>query len=294
MTAQFTIGFIGLGVMGEPMCRNLATKSGQSVLAYDLSPAALARLRPHDVVAAESVRALAVAADIVFLALPSGAQVETVCAGEDSILAAGRAGQVVVDLGTSPVKLTRELAARFAARGIDYADAPVARTREAAERGTLSIMVGASDAVFARIRPLLACVASDITHCGAVGAGQVVKILNNMVLFETVVALSEALAVARRAGLDGGVLFETLTKGSADSFALRNHGMKAVLPGVFPDRAFSAEYALKDLTYALDLAAQSSLRLKGAELAGALLREAIAAGDGDAYWPVLSRVVERG
>jgi hypothetical protein len=294
MTAQFTIGFIGLGVMGEPMCRNLATKSGQSVLAYDLSPAALARLRPHDVVAAESVRALAVAADIVFLALPSGAQVETVCAGEDGILAAARTGQVVVDLGTSPVKLTRELAARFAERGADYADAPVARTREAAERGTLSIMVGASDAVFARIRPLLACVASDITHCGAVGAGQVVKILNNMVLFETVVALSEALAVARRAGLDGGVLFETLTKGSADSFALRNHGMKAVLPGVFPDRAFSAEYALKDLTYALDLAAQSSLRLKGAELAGALLREAIAAGDGDAYWPVLSRVVERG
>ena len=89
--------------------------------------------------------------------------------------------------------------------------------------------------------------ASEVTHCGAAGAGQAVKILNNMVLFQTVVALAEALAIARAQGVDGKVLFETLTKGSADSFALRNHGMKAMLPGVFPERAFSTEYALKDL-----------------------------------------------
>jgi 3-hydroxyisobutyrate dehydrogenase-like beta-hydroxyacid dehydrogenase len=112
------------------------------------------------------------------------------------------------------------------------------------------------------------------------------------VLFQTVVALSEALAVARRSGVDGEVLFETLAKGSADSFALRNHGMRAMLPGEFPERAFAAEYALKDLGYALDLAAAGGLRLAGAEVAGALLREAIARGHGKQYWPVLSRVVD--
>jgi hypothetical protein len=93
--------------------------------------------------------------------------------------------------------------------------------------------------------------ASEVTHCGEAGAGQAVKILNNMVLFQTVVGLAEALCIARANGVDGKILFETLTKGSADSFGLRNHGMKAMLPGVFPQRAFSTNYALKDLVYAI-------------------------------------------
>ena len=93
--------------------------------------------------------------------------------------------------------------------------------------------------------------ASEVTHCGEAGAGQAVKILNNMILFQTGVALAEALSIARANGIDGKILFETLTKGSADSFALRNHGMKAMLPGVFPERAFSTDYALKDLSYAI-------------------------------------------
>ena len=105
--------------------------------------------------------------------------------------------------------------------------------------------------------------ASDVTHCGEAGAGQAVKILNNMVLFQTVVALGEALTIARAYGVDGKVLFETLTKGSADSFALRNHGMKAMLPGVFPERAFSTEYALKDLSYAIQMAEESGVPALG-------------------------------
>ena len=94
------------------------------------------------------------------------------------------------------------------------------------------------------------------------------KILNNMVLFETVNALSEAVAVAKHNGVDPRLLLETLSKGSADSFALRNHGMKAIVPGVFPERAFSTEYALKDLSYALELAGDAGVKLRGAELVG--------------------------
>ena len=157
-------------------------------------------------------------------------------------------GWTIVDCSTAPVSLARQLYAEFEGKACAFADAPVARTRQAAIDGTLSIMVGATDATFARIEPLLRTMASEVTHCGEAGAGQAVKILNNMILFQTGVALAEALTIARANGIDGKVLYETLTKGSADSFALRNHGMKAMLPGVFPERAFSTTYALKDLS----------------------------------------------
>jgi 3-hydroxyisobutyrate dehydrogenase-like beta-hydroxyacid dehydrogenase len=287
------IGFIGLGVMGEPMCRNLARKSGRVVLGFDLSPAPLARLREHGVESADSVADLMRRVGTVFLALPSGAQVESVCRGPGGLMAHARPGHTIVDLGTSPVGLTRSLATDFAARGERYADAPIARTRQAAEEGTLSIMVGADDAVFAMLLPLLTCMGTDITHCGPAGTGQVVKILNNMVLIETVVALSEALALAKANGVEGRLLFETLAKGSADSFALRNHGMRAMLPEIFPERAFSAEYARKDLSYAMALAADEGLEIAGAQVANRLLGQAIEEGYGQVYWPVVSRIVAR-
>jgi 3-hydroxyisobutyrate dehydrogenase-like beta-hydroxyacid dehydrogenase len=286
------IGFIGLGVMGEPICRNLARKSGVAVVGFDRADAPLQRLADVGVSRAASLADLAKACDVIFMALPSGKHVEDVCAGPDGLLAHAGSRHTVVDLGTSPVGQTRELAKRFAEKGASYADAPIARTRQAAEDGTLSVMVGADDAVFARLRPLIASFATDITHCGAIGAGQVVKILNNMVLMQTVVALSEALETAKRAGLDGGLLFETLAKGSADSFALRNHGMKAMLPDAYPERAFSTHYARKDISYALDLAASVGLRLDGAELADKRLGQAADAGFGDLYWPVLARIIK--
>jgi len=291
MTDSQTLGFIGTGVMGEPMCRNLAAKSGARVLAWDLSPAPLERLRASGVAVGRSPAEVVARASVLFLCLPGGAQLRALCEGE--LLGAARAGLTVVDLGTSGVALARELAQRFAARGADYADAPIARTREAAQEGTLSITVGAAPAVYARIEPLLRCMGSDITHCGGVGSGQVVKILNNMVLFQTVNALAEALALGRRAGVDPALLFEALSKGSADSFALRNHGMKAMLPGAYPERAFSVAYAEKDNGYALELGRDTGVRLRGAETVAAVLREARAAGYGDAYYPVIARIVDR-
>jgi 3-hydroxyisobutyrate dehydrogenase-like beta-hydroxyacid dehydrogenase len=286
------IGFIGLGVMGAPMCRNLARKVARPVIGFDKSVAAVEAVRAFGVAAAGSIAAVGRDCAVVFMALPGGRDVEAVCLGPDGLLAAVAPPAVVVDLGTSPVDLTRTLAARFAEKGVGYADAPIARTRQAAEDGTLSIMVGGDEATFAQISPLLATFASDITHCGAVGSGQVVKIMNNMVLVETAVALSEAVAIARRAGVEGRLLFETLMKGSADSFALRNHAMKAILPGNFPERAFSTEYARKDLSYALALAADNGVAAPGAELADGLLKKAAERGYGALYWPVVSRVID--
>ena len=273
------IGFIGLGVMGEPMCRNLAAKSGEPIFGYDVNPAPLTRLR---IEAAKSVQEIAERCDTVFLSLPG---VEEVRARMRRLF---RRGSCIVDLSTTTVALARELHARWAARGVDFADAPVARTRAAAESGTLAVMVGASEKVFTRIRPLLAHIGTDITHCGGPGAGQATKLINNMVLFQNVVALAEAVTLARNAGLSPQRLLETLATGSADSFALRNHGMKALLRD-FPERAYSVEYALKDLGYALDLAKETALELRGAQNARAALERAKSAGHGGKYFRSSSR-----
>jgi 3-hydroxyisobutyrate dehydrogenase len=283
-----TIGFIGLGVMGEPICRNLVKKSGANVIVFDLAPEPLARLRAEGASVAGSVAEIVDKSDIVFLCLPSAKHARAVFEG-DGILKNARKGQVVVDLGTSSVNQTRDFAAQLKAKGAVWADAPIARTRQAAQDGTLSVMVGATPELYAAIEPVIRCFATDVTLCGDVGAGQVTKILNNMVLFETVNALSEAVAVAKGNGVDPKLLLETLSKGSADSFALRNHGLKAIVPGVFPDRAFSTEYALKDLSYALELAGDARIKIRGAELIGKILQEAIDAGSGDAYFPVIAK-----
>jgi len=197
----------------------------------------------------------------------------------------------VVDFSTTPVHLARELGERFLARGIQFADAPVARTREAAKSGTLSVMVGGPEHVFARIKPLLGCIASDVTYCGGPGAGQAMKIINNMVLFQNVVALAEGLALILHAGLDPQLAFNVLAKGSADSFALRHHGMKAMLKNSFPENAFSSEYALKDIRYALRLSEEAGIFLHGADNAKETIKKAIRAGYGKAYFPALAKVV---
>lgn len=285
------IGFIGVGTMGEPMCRNLARKSGATVLAADRDEAPLKRLAADGVKAA-SVAEISENCRTIFLSLPGGKEVEQVCLGDGGLVAKAKLGWTVIDLSTAPPKLARRLYAEFEGKASAFADAPVARTRQAAIDGTLSIMVGATTQCFARIEPLLRLMASEVTHCGDAGAGQTVKILNNMVLFQTVVALGEALAIARHSGVDGKVLFETLSKGSADSFALRNHGMKAMLTGVFPERAFSTEYALKDLGYAIEMAEESRVPALGADVARELMERAIELGHDKEYWPVLLRAIE--
>ncbi|HEX9398041.1 MAG TPA: NAD(P)-dependent oxidoreductase, partial [Burkholderiales bacterium] len=283
--------FIGLGVMGEPICRNLAQKSGQKMCAYDPLPEPLARLKANGVEPLGSVREVAEKSDIVFLSLPGGKEVKLVAAGPGSLLIKLRAGGYIVDLSTTPVVLVRELRERFSARGIHFIDAPVARTREAAEQGTLSCMVGGTEAEFQRMKPYLAHFATDIVHCGAAGAGQAMKLLNNMILFQNVVAIAEALTVIRKIGIDPALALDVLAKGSADSFALRNHGMKSMLPGAYPERAFSVEYARKDLGYFLELAKQLKLELSGASNARAVLDKASAAGLGSEYYPALLKVI---
>ena len=287
------IGFIGTGVMGEPMCRNLAQKHDGPVVAYDLDPAPLARLAEDGARIAPSLAALAGAADLILLSLPTGREVRAVCLGDDGLIAHLPSGRTVVDTSTAPPALARELEGAFAARGIAFADAPVARTRQAAVEGTLSIMVGGEAELVERLGPVLGHIARDVTHCGPVGAGQAVKILNNMILFQNVRAVAEGLAIARGQGIAPETFLEAVSRSSGDSFALRNHGMKAMLAEHYPEGAFPVTYAMKDLDYALDLAEECGIDAAGAALVKVLFTEAIESGLGARYHPVIATLIDR-
>ena len=156
MSDYESAGFIGVGVMGEPICRNLVKKGGKRVIVFDLAAEPLARLRAEGAEIAGSVADVVKQCDLVFLCLPSAKHVRAVFEG-DGILNNIRSGQVVVDLGTSSVSQTRDFAGQLQARGAVWADAPIARTRQAAQDGTLSVMVGATPAHYAAIEPLIRC-----------------------------------------------------------------------------------------------------------------------------------------
>jgi 3-hydroxyisobutyrate dehydrogenase-like beta-hydroxyacid dehydrogenase len=291
MTAAETIGFIGLGVMGRPMCRNTATKHAGEVRAFDMGAAARDALRDTRAVVVESAAEAVREADIVFLSLPGPPQVEAVCLGEDGILRHGKPDLLVVDLSTTTVASARDVATRLAEGGMGFADAPVARTREAAIRGELSIMVGTDEATFARLRPLLGYMATDVTHCGGIGTGQAVKLINNALVFEHVAALAEMIAIGERAGVEPAKLLDAVSRGSGDSFVLRNHGIKAMLPRNYPDQAFPSTYVLKDLAGALELARDTGVQARVTETARDYYAELVRLGAGSQYFPVLLELV---
>jgi len=290
MTTAFqSLGFVGLGVMGEGMCSNVVRKSPVPVYGFDLNPEPLQRLSELGLNPQASLEAVAENAELVLLSLPGGPQVEQVCR---QLLARPGKLKFVVDMSTAPASLARSLAEDFAKIGVQFVDAPVARLRQAARDGTLSIMVGATPEVFETVKPVLAYMGTDVTRCGEVGAGQVVKVLNNMVVFMNVQALAEALAIGEAAGVDGKTLFDVLALGSADSFMLRNAGMKSLVPHDFPLAAFPTDYAIKDISYALDLANEVGLDPTGAKATQALLAATSEAGFKKEYYPVFLKTIE--
>lgn len=283
------IGFIGLGVMGEPMCANLLRKSGLPVTVYDQSAEPVQRLATLGATPADSIESVAAQADVVFLSLPSIKQVEVVAT---ALLQASAKPRMIVDMSTSDVEKTRALAEKVKAAGIEYVDAPVARTKEAAVNGTLFITVGATPEQFQQLQPLLSHMGSDVLHCGGTGCGQIVKILNNIMVLMSVNALAEVLTMGRRAGMDSKELFDALSKGSADSFVLRNHGMKYMVPDNFPEKVFPVDYALKDASLALALADASGFKPHIAQYTCDLLTKAQAAGFSKNYHPVVIKIVD--
>lgn len=289
------LGFIGVGVMGEFMCANLIRSGKGKVHVYDIQPEPVGRLQEMGAIASGSLQQLAQDTDIVFLSLPSISQVQEVCLGDGGLLSEGNSRiKFVVDMSTSDVARTRELAVALQKQGVTLIDAPVARMRQAARDGTLLITVGAEPDTFEMIKPYLETMGSDIVLCGQTGCGQVVKIMNNMIVFMTVQALAESLVIGKRAGVDPALMFDALTKGSADSFVLRNPGLKALSKDTFPEKTFPTEYAIKDIRLALTLAEDGKVDAKAAKLTHSLLEQTRDAGFVKEYYPVMVKLIEKG
>ncbi len=284
------VAFVGLGAMGGPMCANLARKSPVPTLAYDLDPNAVQAAVSSGSVAANDLADIS-RADIVFICLPGEEQTRAVCLAEGGLCDHAKAGQIVVDCTTATVRVNLDVSEALATKGANFADAPVARGVPNAHDGTLSITVGASEEIFNRVAPWLSYMGTDVAYCGPVGTGTVMKLMNNMVLFENVSALAEAMAIATRAGVPRSRVLDLLGQGSADSFALRRHG-SFMTSGDYPTDRFPTTYSLKDLDYALDLADQVGVDAKGARLIRERFSEIVDRGMGHFYSPVVYELFE--
>lgn len=286
------LGFAGLGAQGEPLCRALAEHGGRPILAYDLRVEPLGRLGGHGVEGVASLEKLVTRADLVFLALPDETALRAVIAGPGGFLERGRAGQIVVDLASAPVALTKELAGALAEKQIDFLDAPVVRVNDKASVGASAIAVGGDPHAYEQARLYLGYLGANVSLCGDAGAGQTVRLLNAMVLLETAAALAGALAIGRRAGLGDKALQAGLAKGAADSFTLRSHAMGTLLGEDYREAPYSGQQALDDLGQALELARETGIEAQAAEAAERLLRKAGETGSPENYFGALLAAFE--
>src|SRR5688572_4987469 len=211
------IGFIGIGLMGHGMAKNLLAKGFPLAFIVHRD-----RSRLDDLVAAgakevKTPAELATASDVVILCVTGSPQVEANVFGEGGLLSAARAGLTVIDTSTAEPGSTARIREAFAAKGVAFVDAPLARTPKEAEEGRLNTMVGASDADFARVKPVLEAFCENIFHVGPPGSGHTLKLINNFLAMTQVAAIAEAFAVASRAGLPLQKFFEAVSGGAVNS-----------------------------------------------------------------------------
>jgi 3-hydroxyisobutyrate dehydrogenase-like beta-hydroxyacid dehydrogenase len=276
------IGFIGLGLMGSNMVENLQ-KKGFEPIVMDLNKDAVAAVVARGATEASSARELAAKCDIVMLCLTTSAVVEKLVYAEDGLLAGIKEGAVLIDFGTSIPASTRKIGADLAAKGAGMIDAALGRTPAHAKDGLLNIMVGGDLAVFAKVKPILDLQGENIFYLGALGAGHTTKLINNFMGMTTVTAMSQAFAVAKRAGIDRQQLFDIMSTGPSSSPFMKfckNYAVDGV-----SDLGFSIANANKDLGYFLEMVDNLGTRAQIAEGTSANLQAAVDAGMGNGNVP---------
>jgi 3-hydroxyisobutyrate dehydrogenase len=235
-----TIGFIGLGNMGAPMAANLV-KAGHRVAGYDINPAARDALVAAGGIAAASAAETARGAEIVITMLPAGEDVREVWLNQGGLIeAVAKAKPLLIDCSTIDVDSARTVTAAAEAAGLAMLDAPVSGGTVGAQNGTLTFMVGGTEEAFARGKPILAAMGKNIFHAGGPGAGQAVKICNNMMLAINMVGVSEGFLLARKLGLDWDRLFQIASTSSGQSWALSTY---CPAPGPVPAAPSNRDYA---------------------------------------------------
>lgn len=276
------IGFIGLGLMGRNMVENLQTK-GFKPIVMDLNKDVVAAVVARGATEATSARELAAAADIVMLCLTTSAVVEKLVYAEDGILAGIKEGAVLVDFGTSIPASTRKIGADLAKKGAGMIDAPLGRTPAHAKDGLLNIMAAGEKAVFDKVKPVLEMQGENVFYLGALGAGHTTKLINNFIGMTTVTAMSQAFAIADRAGVDRQQLFDIMSTGPSSSPFMKfckNYAVDGV-----SDLGFSIANANKDVGYFLEMVDNLGTRAQIAEGTAAHLKAAVEAGMGSGNVP---------
>lgn len=275
--------------MGQPMACHLHA-AGAAMVVHNRSPAAMARLHAQGMAQAASPAELARSCDSVVLMLTDTPAVEQVVAGPGGVLETLRAGALLIDMGTTAVSVTRALAARVRERGAGYVDAPVSGGVAGAEAATLAIMIGAAEQDYRRALPILERLGSTITHVGEVGAGQVAKAANQVIVGLNIGAVAEALALARRAGVDPARVHEAIRGGFAASRVLEVHGRRMIEHSFEPGARCTTQH--KDMSQALALAAQVGLELPATALNRDLYQRAMDAGFGALDHSALLRIID--
>jgi len=291
MNIGSNIGFIGLGLMGAPMARNLA-KAGHNLHIWARRPQALAQytgLAGYTVHA--SAADVAAASDIVFTMVADSPDVHQVILGEGGVAQGGRSGLIVVDMSTVAPATAREVATALFERGIDFLDAPVSGGESGAINAQLTIMVGGEEAVFARVKPLFDLLGKSVTLIGGVGAGQVAKACNQIITGVGVPAVAEAINFAHKAGVDAQRMREVLLGGFAASRILEMHGKRMLDRNFTP--GFKAWMHQKDLRIVLDAAHAQHLQLPTAAAALQLYNGMVGSGMGEIDTTGMLKLFER-
>lgn len=247
-TSPARIGFIGLGMMGHGMARNLLAKGHALRFVAHRNRANLADLLAAGAVECDTRAEMLRAVDAVVLCVTGTPEVEQIVLGTDGLLEGAQPGLLVIDTSTAEPASAARIREAFAARGVTYIDAPLARTPQHAEAGTLNTMVGASEADFARARPILAAFCENIVHVGPPGHGHVLKLISNMLAMTTAAAIAEAVATAAKAGLALPKMFEVIGAGGVNS-GIFQLTLGRMLQGDMAGLQFTIGNARKDLRY---------------------------------------------
>ncbi len=275
---MFKIGYIGLGLMGKPICRNLM-KAGYPLVVLNRSKAAMEELVTDGALAASTPAEVASLVDVIFTNLPDSPDVEKVVLGAEGILAGSHPGLIYVDNSTIKPATARLLAEKLAERGIGALDAPVSGGEIGAINGTLTIMVGGSEETLKAVRPVLEAMGKTITHIGGPGSGQIAKAANQIMVSAQMIAMGELLVFAQKAGADPRKVVEAIKGGSAQCWTLDVKPPRLFSGNRTP--GFKARMQAKDLNIVLDTAREYAIPLPATALGSQLFNAMVSGGMGD-------------
>ena len=288
--ARERIGFIGLGIMGSRMAANLAAAGYEMTVWNRTAATAEAFAAEHGVNVAATPAELAAASDVVIKIVVNGEQVEEILVGEQGVIAGAREGMLCIDMSTISPQMAQSLGERLGEHGIAFIDAPVTGSSPGAEAGTLTIIAGGSEADLQRAAPIFDVLGAKTVHCGAIGQGQMIKVITNAIAASNAAVLAQALIVARGAGVDLSALTEVIDGGAADS---RMAQLKAqpMIDRQY-DTLFRLDHMIKDVDLALELAAAEGIPFDYAAQTRELMAEASAEGFGEVDFAALYEALQ--